>query len=215
MIYSPGRNYLFVHIPKTGGTALATTLEERAMRDDVLIGDTPKAQRRRQRVKKLPAKGRLWKHSTLRDIDGWLSPDDLQALFVFTLVRNPWDRLVSYYHWLRDQRFDHVAVTLAHTRDFAGFINHPHTQSSLRAASYASYVTDISGALRCDAFVRLEHLQDDLAPLEKHLGFAVAPERMNASNRRADYRGYYTPQLIETVADVCADDIEKFNYAFE
>ena len=44
MIISRGRNYIFAHIPKTGGTALAMALETRAMHDDILIGDTPKAQ---------------------------------------------------------------------------------------------------------------------------------------------------------------------------
>lgn len=33
------------HIPKTGGTALSLALEDRAMKDDILIGDTPRARR--------------------------------------------------------------------------------------------------------------------------------------------------------------------------
>ena len=44
MIISRGRRYIFVHIPKTGGTALSLALEARAMKDDIIIGDTPKAQ---------------------------------------------------------------------------------------------------------------------------------------------------------------------------
>ena len=42
MIISRGRGYIFVHIPKTGGTAMALALEDRAKADDILIGDTPK-----------------------------------------------------------------------------------------------------------------------------------------------------------------------------
>ena len=52
MIISHGRQYIFVHIPKTGGTSLALALEARAMKDDILIGDTPKAKKRRQRLKR-------------------------------------------------------------------------------------------------------------------------------------------------------------------
>ena len=98
MIISPRRNYIFVHIPKTGGTALATALEDRAMKDDILIGDTPKAKRRKARLKLLTAKGRIWKHSNLSDMAGVVDP---AGTFTFTLVRNPWDRMVSYYTWLR------------------------------------------------------------------------------------------------------------------
>ncbi|MFT6649435.1 MAG: hypothetical protein ACJARR_003421, partial [Pseudophaeobacter arcticus] len=50
MILSRGRKYLFIHIPKTGGTALALALEARAMRDDMMLGDTPKAKNRRRRL---------------------------------------------------------------------------------------------------------------------------------------------------------------------
>ena len=83
MIISPGRGYIFVHIPKTGGTSMALALEARAMKDDILIGDTPKAVRRRKRLEKLDAPGRLWKHSRLSDIDGMDGLPD--PAFVFTL----------------------------------------------------------------------------------------------------------------------------------
>lgn len=212
MIVSPGRNFIFVHIPKTGGTSLAMALEDRAHKDDILIGDTPKARKRRGRVKKLQARGRLWKHATLADIDGVVSPDQIAHMLCFTIVRNPWDRMVSYYHWLRDQDFQHEAVTLAKSHDFAGFLRHPHTQTTHQNWPASRYMTDVLGRAH-GVFLRLEHLRDDLAPVETHLGFELEIPHINRSDRSA-YQDYYTDELRDLVGQVCAEDIDRFGYRF-
>ncbi|MFD1196316.1 sulfotransferase family 2 domain-containing protein [Seohaeicola saemankumensis] len=214
MIISPGRRYVFVHIPKTGGTALALALEGRAQPDDILLGDTPKAQRRKHRLKGAQAAGRLWKHSTLADIDGLVSRDQIAESYCFTLVRNPWDRMVSYYHWLRGQRFDHPAVGLAHALTFSEFLNHPQTRASLTAWPYGRYMKDATGTERCAAYIRLEQLEQDAAPLWAHLGFRLVLDRVNRSDRAPDYRGYYSPDDAALVADLCAEDIARFGYSF-
>jgi len=215
MIISPGRGYVFVHIPKTGGTALSLALEARAMADDILIGDTPKARARRRRLKGAKTAGRLWKHSRLDDIVGLVSANEISRLRVFTLVRNPWDRVVSYYHWLRVQQFDHPAVTLARTTDFEGFLRAPLTVATLGAETFGSYVT-LNGTERPADFVRLEHFKDDIAPVERHLGFALTPlERSNASNRHRDFRRYYSDETARLVANYCARDIRRFGYEFD
>lgn len=215
MIISRGRGYVFVHIPKTGGTSLALALESRAMRDDILVGDTPKARRRRRRLDGVRTRGRLWKHSMLADIEGLVSAQDLDGLFAFTLVRNPWDRLVSYYRWLRAQRFDHEAVRLARDLDFAGFLAHSHTQASLRAAPYRRYMTDAQGRERADLYIRLERFEEDAAPLFAHLGFRFELPRVNASDRDRDWRGYYSDETAALVGDLCAEDIGRFGYGFD
>jgi hypothetical protein len=214
MIISSGRSYIFVHIPKTGGTALSLALEARAMAGDILIGDTPKAVKRRPRVKSLSAQGRLWKHSQLADIEGVVAREAFDDYFIFTLVRNPWDRIVSYYHWLQAQQWDHPAVRLAKASDFTTFLNAPETLRAL-SVPYRSYVTDGAGVERAVLYARLETLEADLAPLWTHLGFDLSPiERVNASTRARDFRGFYSDRDAQIVARIAAEDIARFDYEF-
>lgn len=216
MIISRARRYIFVHIPKTGGTALSLALEARAAKDDILIGDTPKARARKGRLQGVKTAGRLWKHSTLADVAGLVSDAEVAASFTLTLVRNPWDRMVSYYHWLRGQGFAHPAVGLAKALDFSAFLHHPQTQASLRSWPYGAYVRDRHGQEHCQLFARLENLAADLAPFEAHLGFRLKPlPRINESERVRDWRGYYSDKDAALVAEVCAEDIARFGYAFE
>ena len=214
MILSRGRGYLFIHIPKTGGTSMALALEARAMKDDIMLGDTPKALKRRGKVQGIATRGRLWKHSTLADLEGLVGAEELPSLFKFTLVRNPWDRMVSYYHWLREQSFDHPSVALAQAVEFADFVRDPGTGRQFRQSPASQYMTDAAGLEQCDLYLRLEHFRDDVVALERHLGFAISLPQANISPREGDYRDYYTPGLRDLVATLCAEDIARFGYRF-
>ncbi|MBM1690148.1 sulfotransferase family 2 domain-containing protein [Sulfitobacter geojensis] len=215
MIISRGRSYIFVHIPKTGGTSLALALENRAMKDDIMLGDTPKAVKRRRKVKGIKTSGRLWKHAGLSDIDGLVSVEEIAQMFIFTLVRNPWDRLVSYYHWLREQGFDHPAVSLAKAQTFEGFLADPATQAAQRAWPAARYMRDVNGVERASSYIRLEHFEQDAAALREHLGFELALPWENRSTRARAYGDYYSREMRETVAECCAEDIARFGYRFD
>lgn len=216
MIVSPQRNYIFAHMPKTGGTAMALALETRAKPDDLMLGDTPKAVRRRARWQALPpARGRLWKHATVADITGAV-PDALiaEALRV-TLVRNPWDRAVSYYHWLRAQRFAHPQVTLAQGIDFAGFVMAPVVQTAFAAWPAQRYLTDAAGGEGRALFIRLERFDTDAEPFFEHLGFRFSLPHVNASDRATDWRPFYDARTAAAVAAACATDIARFDYHFD
>ncbi len=184
------------------------------MADDLMLGDTPKARKRRRRLDGVSTRGRLWKHSTRADLEGIVPADVMERLFTFTLVRNPWDRMVSYYCWLQSQRFEHPAVALAQRLEFAEFLCHPHTLQSLKANPASSYTRDSEGRDRCNLYIRLEHFQEDARPLFDHLGFDLKLPRVNQSTRGADWRPYFTEKTAEMIAQCCAEDIGRFEYSF-
>ena len=215
MIISRARRFILVHIPKTGGTAFTLAYETRAAKDDILIGDTPKARKRAGRWRGVKTAGRVWKHSTLSEVVGLVSPQEIEDFQTVTLVRNPWDRVVSYYHWLRGQAFAHPAVGLAKTHDFSGFVNHPQTIAALRLWPYGAYMRRQDGSEKPSIFIRLEHFSDDAAPIEAHLGFRLPLPRANASERGQDWRGYYSADDAALVADLCSEDIARFSYGFD
>ena len=214
MIISPSRRFVFVHIPKTGGTALTLALESRARADDIIIGDTPKARARKRRLAALTPAGRLWKHSTLADVAG-VVPEDLSEWCVLTLVRNPWDRLLSFYHWLRGQSFSHPAVSLAKTTDFSAFLNDSSSRAAFAAWPAAAYTSDGAGVDRVTLAVRMEQLEAELQPLWNHLGFRLTIPRANESDRPRDWRPAYSDADAALVATLCAEDISRFGYSFD
>lgn len=214
MIISHGRKFIFVHIPKTGGTSLALALEGKAMKDDVLIGDTPKAKKRRKRLKDVQVSGRLWKHSKLVDVYGLVDQAQMEDYFIFTLVRNPWDRMVSYYHWLQDQSFEHPHVTLAKSVEFSAFLNDGLTQAMMSNDGAARYVSDRNGVDRCDLYLRLEHLAQDVEVLEDALGVRLGMMPHANKSTRDAYQGYYSKEDQALVGSVFAPDIARFDYTF-
>ena len=215
MIISRARRFIFVHIPKTGGTAFTLGYEGRAGRDDILIGDTPKARQRAGRWKGVKTAGRVWKHSTLADVVGLVTAEEIEQFQTVTMVRNPWDRLVSYYHWLRVQGFANPAVGLSKALDFHGFLNHPQTMTAVRLWPYGAYVRRGDGTEKPSIFIRLEHYTDDAAPVEAHLGFRLPLRLANESDRERDWRRYYSQADADLVGELCRDDIARFGYTFD
>ncbi len=214
MIVSHRHRYVFVHIPKTGGTSLTLALEARVGRDDIILSDTPKGRNRRRRVRGAGSRGRLWKHSTLADIEGLVDPAIFDDYLLFTLIRNPWDRAISYYRWLRVQHFDHPSVALARRTDFAGFLRDPRTQAQLAVPS-AHYLTDGTGRERPALYLRLDRLQTDLPALESHLGFPLHPlPHENPSPRDGD-RPVHDAETAAVVARAAAADIARFGWRFD
>lgn len=93
---SESKKFLFIHYPKTGGNSIQKALLEYS--DDALV---PTHFTRRsgynEDFRTYNSNYKTHKHSTLNNYRQELEPELFKSLFKFTTVRNPWDRMISYY----------------------------------------------------------------------------------------------------------------------
>lgn len=205
MIICHSHRFIYIHPPKTAGTAISLALGSLCGPDDAQIGDWPGATYAQPEI----LKG-LGKHAPLAMLQALPVWNDIAAYRLVLSTRNSWDRMVSFYHWAREQDFEHPQVKIARTHDFAGFLGHRRIQSSFRAAPYRNYIATP------DFTLPAENLDAGFATLGAALGVALgAPARLNVSGRQKDWRPYYTDETQALVADICAVDIADYGYAFE
>ena len=144
----------------------------------------------------------------------------------FTIIRNPYDRVVSLYHHHakhygpakenRSGPLHRFARIFRRKADFAAYVNALDPDQRLHA-NLRSFLCDSSGRWLVGDILRFESLDTELPALLSELG--VTPlegdlPRLNGSPYRADYRTYYNRRSRQRVGDLYAEEIERFGYGF-
>jgi hypothetical protein len=212
MLISHTKRFAFIHVPKTGGCSVKLALEQFA--DDVL------AYRPNRWLDRCgihvnyfapwPSK-RFRTHTPAALLQRELPADVYADLFTFAFVRNPWDLLVSSYHFLRRDRSHRRGRLAARLGSFARYVDYELHRGKLLQSRM---LTSRHGRLLVDFVGRFENLEADFATVCRHLRVAARLPHVNAVSH-SDYRAHYTPRLADTVADGFGEDIERFGYAFD
>lgn len=211
MIISPSRYFVFVHPPKTGGTAISLAYEERARPDDLLFGDTPKATKRQGNFNRKHPHRKLSKHATLQQAMEAVPQLQLAGFRVAITVRNPWDRMVSFYTWARSQGFDHPMIAAAKDQDFATFLSDARVRDPFKRYGTQCYAEPASAII-----LRQERLAEDWRELCEILEFpAPALEKTNLSDRPRDWRAFYTDETAALIPDLFRWEVGALGYTFE
>lgn len=209
---------IFVHIPKTGGTSVEFVLGMHGGKAD--IGIRPYFH---QQIDREHLYGQDLQHMTAAALKDLLQPQGLfEAYFKFSIVRNPWDRLVSVFAWtnqkwvrgeeLSDQEFD------ASVRQLHGALVASRTQGQplrvpphLRPQSH--FLADRNRQPLVDFVARYENLREDWERIRCKIGVqADLPLRMRSHHR--PYQSYYTAATRAMVAEIYAEDLAALGYAF-
>lgn len=213
---SRAKNFIFVHVPKTAGNSVQNALFPYSEDERTVEGEQDGVERFGVVH---PGTG-LWKHSRMSDYQQALDPAFFDAALKITVLRNPWDRMIStYFYW--DER---AAVQAGHAADPDLDLDEASFRELVgKSFGYRGHICarDRDGALRridqhsIDVFLRFEHLQDDMDALADRLGIARVQLVQRNASRHRPYASYYTDSLRDAVAERFAREIEYFGFSFD
>lgn len=190
---------IFVHVPKTAGVAIARTLF-----GNLAGGHTP---------------------AFLYEVV--FPRRKFESYFKFAFVRNPWDRILSAYNFLRAGGMTDAdrlwsQEHLSDVSDFSTFVC--NRLSSTAVLSHVHFLPQhwflcrpSSGRLLVDFVGRFERLQIDIRSVQQALqrsDFSELPRLNRGVKEDRDYRDFYTRRAREVVADLYKKDLELFGYSF-
>ncbi len=219
MLISYRKNFLFVHIAKTGGTSIRAALRPYrwgGWYSAPLWVASQINQMTRPRHKlglKFP------RHAKAIAAKEMLPETVYRDLFKFVMVRNPWDLQVSSYHHIQREKPE----VLQGVSSFGDFLrlkfdsDRPYDYMLDTSAELQhEYVVDLQGRVIVDFIGRYERLEEDFTAICRRIGIPTpALPHLRKARERDDYRRYYNDELAELVARHYHRDLETLGYSFD
>ena len=223
MIISHKLKYVFIHIPKTGGTSIRTliTHHPKMFKPDVAghwHGITE------EHYAKFPNVSReLWTHSTAEEIKNWMTNNnyDWDDYFKFCFIRNPWDRMVSSYEYYMQTITKQEQPDKRNLKIVSKYKTLPAERFILdkcKIDPIKKMALSKDGNLLVDFIGKVEKMQSDIQyivqkinPDLKNTDWKLTKENTTV---RGEYRNYYTENMINQVRKHNQKTIELGGYEF-
>jgi hypothetical protein len=181
-------DFIFVHINKTGGSSIEEAL------------------------------GLRFRHRTARQIIHEVGLQRWREAFTFTVVRNPWDKVVSHYAYRVQTNQTGLGEKPVQFLDWVieayGRRNPRYYDKPMMFMPQIDWITDPGGRILVNFVARFEHLQTDFDSICARIGRDATPLPHRKSSQRGAYRDYYDEVTRQIVTDWFRRDIETFNYTY-
>jgi len=154
---------------------------------------------------------------------GKTMPDIFRRYFKFAIVRNPYDWVVSAYHFFSQDPREDLYELFRSFNDFEHFINHiseydiySGNRKTTGMPSYSpqrNFLYEDANVLLVDFVVRFENLQNDFDIVCDEIGIpSVKLGHHNRSNHD-EFELYYSPSLRTRIYELFKTDFETFGYS--
>jgi len=149
----------------------------------------------------------IWhNHKSAQDIKRDLGEDKFNEYLKFCVVRNPYDKMVSWYHWYIFENKIPPNYPFNHFCRFSKINNF--------------YIHGIDGESVCDYFIRFENLEEDIIKLCNKLGIKdydidlLPKHKSGVRPKYSGYREYYDEITRKLVYNNHKEEFELFGYEF-
>jgi hypothetical protein len=190
MAISLKHQFVYIHCQKTGGTSIKQWLQ-RSLQEPLMD----------------------WEHFGIGDVRKMIHKEVFNKLFKFSIVRNPWDRVVSDYFFCRLPMFENVdpeRYKLFQSLNFKEYV-----QRELFPYPQSKFLCD-NERLLMDFVGKYETLILDMQYIARRLHIeppSEFPHKNQTSHEH--YSHYYDEETREIVDNYHQEDIKRFKYEFQ
>ena len=166
-------------------------------------------------------------HVPLRFYEHAFKNFNYDKYFKFTSLRNPWDRLVSLYHFRTENSHRHDGDYWSHVKnkmnfnDWIQYLEDFPKINSLYYETYFDYLSDDDEKINVDFIINFHNFKKDFKFLKffKNENAISKMKKLNKkhihSSQHKDFRKYYNSKTIDIVAKIHKKDIKLFKYDFD
>ena len=188
---------IFIHIPKCAGNAV-----QKSLFGEVVFG-----------------------HQTIRQYQVALPKVTYQNAWKFTIVRDPFERVVSAWRFLKagglhKHDADYFAENLSRYASFDHFVNDWLVYQDLDQCgcvhfkTQMHYICDFRGRVAMDYIVKLSDLASEYSHIREKVGGSELIVNNQTMGENVNWRSFYdTSETLENVSRVYAEDIRVLDYA--
>ncbi len=211
MIVSHKYKFIFIHIDKCAGTSITLAMAPHLGEEDLVLGCTKEGEKRSVEGRKAKS---LWKHATAQRAKTVLGDEIWNSYFKFTFVRNPWDMVVSTYHWWLKTSWNDAmgrSKKIRAMKDFKEYVLSPY----VREKNCLDYISDENGDIIVDFMGRHEKLEVDFSYICGRVGLPNIELLHENKSKHKSYNDYYDQDSRRRVRELFNRDIEYFHYRFD
>ena len=209
MILSHRHKFIFIKTQKTAGTSIEIALSSLCGDDDIITRISPEDEVARRSLgyrgpqnDVIGGRRLFYNHIPAAHIRALVDDEVWSTYFKFCFERNPWDKVISLYFW-RNKTTPRPTI--------AEYIRSGHLDPM---RGYHRYTID--GRIAVDRICFYEHLEQELARIQRELRLPSIPALPRAKSRfredRRPYREILSPADMAAIAEIFAWEISQFGY---